>query len=76
MAELYLLRPLFPGNSEIDQMYKICAVLGSPTQAEWPEGYKLAAKMNFQFPKFVSTSLHSLIPNASNDAIDLISKML
>jgi serine/threonine protein kinase len=57
MAELYLLRPLFPGNSEVDQMYKICAILGSPSQAEWPEGYKLAAKMNFQFPKFVSTSL-------------------
>jgi protein kinase len=31
MAELFMLRPLFPGNSEIDQMYKICAVLGSPT---------------------------------------------
>jgi serine/threonine protein kinase len=31
MAELYLNRPLFPGNSEVDQMYKICAVLGSPT---------------------------------------------
>jgi serine/threonine protein kinase len=31
MAELYMLRPLFPGNSEIDQLYKICAVLGSPS---------------------------------------------
>ena len=42
MAELYLLRPLFPGNSEIDQMFKICSVLGTPTQLEWPEGYKQA----------------------------------
>lgn len=33
MAELYLLRPLFPGNNETDQIYKICAVLGSPSQA-------------------------------------------
>lgn len=57
-------------------MYKICAVLGTPSQGEWPEGYKLATKMNFQFPKFVSTSLSSLIPNASADAIDLMSKML
>ena len=31
MAELYLLRPLFPGNNETDQIYKICAVLGSPS---------------------------------------------
>jgi serine/threonine protein kinase len=47
MAELYMLRPLFPGNSEVDQMYKVCAVLGSPSSGEWPEGYKLAAKINF-----------------------------
>ena len=31
MAELFLLRPLFPGNNETDQIYKTCAVLGSPT---------------------------------------------
>ncbi len=57
MAELYLLRPLFPGNNETDQIYKICAVLGSPTQAQWPEGYKLASRIGFTFPKFVPTSL-------------------
>jgi serine/threonine protein kinase len=76
IAELYLLRPLFPGSSEVDQMFKICAILGSPSQADWPEGYKLASKINFSFPKFVSTSLSTLIPNASADAIDLIYKML
>ena len=31
-AELYTLRPLFPGSSEIDQMFKICAVMGTPTK--------------------------------------------
>lgn len=30
MAELYTLRPLFPGSSEIDQIFKICSVLGTP----------------------------------------------
>jgi serine/threonine protein kinase len=28
MAELYTKRPLFPGSSEIDQIYKVCSVLG------------------------------------------------
>ena len=32
MAELYTLRPLFPGSSEIDEIFKICAVLGTPTK--------------------------------------------
>lgn len=30
MAELYTLRPLFPGSSEIDEIFKICSVLGTP----------------------------------------------
>ena len=29
MAELYLLRPLFPGTSENDQIFKICSVMGT-----------------------------------------------
>lgn len=31
MAELYTFRPLFPGKSEADQMFKICQVLGTPS---------------------------------------------
>lgn len=29
-AELYTFMPLFPGNSEIDQIFKICSILGTP----------------------------------------------
>jgi hypothetical protein len=29
-AELITLRPLFPGQSEIDQVFRICELLGSP----------------------------------------------
>jgi len=72
MAELYTLRPLFPGSSEADEIYKICSVLGSPTQATWPDGCRLAKQMNFRFPQFVPTPLASLIPNASPDAIQLM----
>src|SRR5438270_10580745 len=30
LAELITLRPLFPGQSEVDQVWRICEVLGSP----------------------------------------------
>ena len=63
-AELYMLRPLFPGQNETDQIYKTCAVLGSPSKTDWPEGFKLASQIGFSFPKFVSTSLKTIIPNA------------
>lgn len=76
MAELFTLRPLFPGSSEADQIYKICSVLGSPTHSNWPEGMKLASQMNFRFPQFVPTSLASLIPHASAEAIHIITDLL
>ncbi|KAI8854520.1 kinase-like domain-containing protein [Chytridium lagenaria] len=34
LAELFTLRPLFPGTSELDQIYKICQVVGNPLQTE------------------------------------------
>lgn len=76
MAELYTFRPLFPGNSEIDEIFKICSVIGTPDKKEWPEGFKLAAAMNFKFPQFSPTSLATLIPNASPEAISLMTDML
>ncbi|KAL3988790.1 hypothetical protein ACER0C_013108 [Sarotherodon galilaeus] len=76
MAELYTLTPLFPGNSEVDQILKICQVLGTLKKLDWPEGFNLAASMNFRFPKCAPTSLRSLIPNASDDAITLMKDML
>ena len=42
MAELFTMRPLFPGQSEADQMNQICRVLGTPTKLVWPDGHKLA----------------------------------
>ena len=76
MAELYTFRPLFPGNSEIDEVFKICSVIGTPDKRDWPEGFKLAAAMNFKFPQFSPTSLATLIPNASPEAIALMTDML
>ncbi|MGH0157122.1 UNVERIFIED_CONTAM: hypothetical protein FKN15_032958 [Acipenser sinensis] len=42
MAELYTLRPLFPGNSEVDEIFKICQVLGTVK--------KVCSEITFSFP--------------------------
>ncbi|XP_038248939.1 serine/threonine-protein kinase MAK isoform X3 [Dermochelys coriacea] len=76
MAELYTLRPLFPGTSEVDEIFKICQVLGTPKKSDWPEGYQLASAMNFRFPQCIPMHLKTLIPNASNEAIQLMTDML
>jgi len=76
MAELFTLKPLFPGMSEPDELYRICSVLGSPTAATWPEGMKLAAAMKYKFPQFIATQLDQLIPEASPEAISLMTELL
>ncbi|XP_061521855.1 serine/threonine-protein kinase MAK isoform X2 [Phycodurus eques] len=76
MAELYTLRPLFPGNSEVDEIFKICQVLGTVKKLDWPEGYQLASAMNFRFPQCVPTPLKTLIPNAGREAISLMKDLL
>lgn len=45
-------------------------------QSDWPEGYQLAAAMNFRFPQCVSINLKTLIPNASSEALFLMNEML
>ncbi|KAM4770728.1 serine/threonine-protein kinase ICK [Rhinophrynus dorsalis] len=76
MAEVYTLRPLFPGSSEIDTIFKICQVLGTPKKTDWPEGYQLAGTMNFRWPQCVPNNLKTLIPNASSDGIQIMRDML
>ncbi|NXI45289.1 ICK kinase, partial [Galbula dea] len=76
MAEVYTLRPLFPGASEIDTIFKICQVLGTPKKNDWPEGYQLSASMNFRWPQCIPNNLKTLIPNASSEAVQLMRDML
>nr|XP_048319700.1 cyclin-dependent kinase F-4 isoform X2 [Ziziphus jujuba var. spinosa] len=75
MAELFTLRPLFPGASEADEIYKICSVIGSPTRDSWADGLHLASDINYQFPQLSGVHLSALVPSASNDAIDLIASL-
>lgn len=43
----------FLSCSEVDEIYKICSVIGSPNQNSWAEGLKLAENMNYEFPQVV-----------------------
>lgn len=64
LAELLNLKPLFPGQTEVDQVLYIVEILGNPTPeygkdergrqrggGAWPRGLRLAEKVGFEFPK-------------------------
>lgn len=74
LAELFLYRPLFPGDSEIDQLYKIFKILGTPTDDTYTNFSNLP---NYQpsFPKWKPVDF-SYFFNENHDFIDLIQKLL
>jgi len=73
LAELYLRRPLFPGQYEIDQLGKIFGVLGTPSEADWPRD---SSVMREAFPPRPSRGLEAIIPEMEPQALDLIKRML
>ncbi|KAL4614482.1 hypothetical protein ACB092_07G057100 [Castanea dentata] len=72
-AELLLRRPFLQGSSDIDQLGKIFAAFGTPTPSQWPDMVYLPDYVEYQYVP--SPTLRSLFPMASDDALDLLSKM-
>jgi len=62
IAELYTGLPLFPGATERDQLVRILQLMGTPTKDEWPEGYRLAAHMKFDIPKYEGAPISKVVP--------------
>ncbi|KAK5974609.1 Serine/threonine-protein kinase ICK, partial [Trichostrongylus colubriformis] len=76
MAELYMLRPLFPGTSELDQLFKIVTIMGTPNKEDWPEGHQLATAMNFRFPQAPPTPMETIVNTAGKDGMKLMMGMM
>ena len=72
MAELYNLKPLFPGQSEFDQIEKIVKILGTPKYDQWPEGYRLMENLNMQFPNCNRKDLRNLFFDISDEGINFL----
>ena len=75
-AELYLKKPLFPGTSETDEVYKICNVLGPPSESNYPDGYKLAQKLGIGLQNTAGCGLSSILTMTSPEGLDLIKMLL
>ena len=76
-GELLLRKPIFMGDAEINQLFKIFEVLGSPTDDTLP-GYKTFPHFSSNFPFYdKGTGLASKLVNtcASNEALDLLASM-
>mmetsp|Transcript_18371 Transcript_18371/g.16030 ORF Transcript_18371/g.16030 Transcript_18371/m.16030 type:complete len:115 (+) Transcript_18371:654-998(+) len=74
-AEMAQRRPLFCGDSEIDQIFKIFRIMGTPKESTWP-GVSNLPDFKPTFPKWQAQSLAKQCPNLDAKGIDLLTKMI
>ncbi|XP_010545939.1 PREDICTED: cyclin-dependent kinase A-1 [Tarenaya hassleriana] len=74
-AEMVNKKPLFPGDSEIDELFKIFRIMGTPNEDTW-RGVTSLPDYKSAFPKWKPKDLTSIVSNLDPSGIDLLSKML
>jgi cyclin-dependent kinase len=75
MAEMIIDKPLFPGDCEIGQLFKIFQICGTPNEDNWPNCSKLP-DYKMTFPQWKAKSMPELFLDLDKDALDLMCKFL
>jgi len=74
-SEMATRRPLFHGDSEIDQLFKIFRILGTPNEETWP-GVQDLPDYKPSFPMWRGNSLKESCSALDHHGLDLLQKML
>jgi cyclin-dependent kinase 1 len=75
LAEMVTKRPLFPGDSEIDEIFKIFRILGTPNEEVWP-GVTALPDWNEDFPVWPSLHVSRFTPGLCENGVDLLEQMM
>ncbi|XP_060058778.1 cyclin-dependent kinase 3 isoform X4 [Erinaceus europaeus] len=70
-AEMVTRRALFPGDSEIDQLFRIFRTLGTPSEAVWP-GVTQLPDYKGSFPRWTRKGLEEIVPSLEPEGQDLL----
>ena len=74
-AEMITRKPLFPGDSEIDEIFKIFRVLGTPNEESWP-GVTTLPNFKSTFPQWARRDIKKHIPTIDEYGADLLLNLL
>ncbi|CAF0955055.1 unnamed protein product [Brachionus calyciflorus] len=77
-AEMYLRRPLFMGQSDIDQLYKIFEIMGLPCEQDWPVNSVIPLK-SFSNNSNLNKNgdlLKKIMTNMDDKAMNLLRRLL
>ncbi|EJC99044.1 Pkinase-domain-containing protein [Fomitiporia mediterranea MF3/22] len=67
--------PLFPGDSEIDQIFKIFKLLGTPNEETWP-GVSQLPDYKATFPQWSAQSLSQHVSHLDSAGVDFLHSTL
>ncbi|KAK1936112.1 putative mitogen activated protein kinase [Babesia divergens] len=77
LAELLIGKPLFTGSSTINQLSKVVTLTGMPSEEDMESlGSPFTAMMMSSLPKTLQKPLKEYMPNAPDDAVDLVNRLL
>lgn len=68
--------PLFPGESDIEQLCCVLRALGTPSEEVWPGVKDLPDYNKISFPQTEPIPLEELVPDACEDALNLLKQFL
>ncbi|QRV94578.1 Cdc2 cyclin-dependent kinase [Ceratobasidium sp. AG-Ba] len=68
-------QPLFPGDSEIDQIFRIFRLLGTPNEEVWP-GVSQLPDYKETFPQWSAVDLAQTVRGIDSQGLDLIARTL
>nr|XP_023029574.1 cyclin-dependent kinase 20 [Leptinotarsa decemlineata] len=76
IAEMISRQPLFPGETDIEQLAIVLSTLGTPNERVWPGLTQLPDYNKIAFSPSVPKSWSIILPMADDATLQLISKML
>ncbi|GAA5943328.1 cyclin-dependent serine/threonine-protein kinase CDC28 [Sporobolomyces koalae] len=74
-AEMIMRQPLFPGDSEIDEIFRIFRLLGTPDDDVWP-GVTTLPDYKPTFPNWHAKDLAKHVEGSNSQSVELIEGML
>ncbi|ROV96148.1 hypothetical protein VSDG_05046 [Cytospora chrysosperma] len=76
VAEMLAGDALFPGATNEDQLRRIFAVLGTPTELSWPGISRFHRYNPAAWPMYAAQDLAMVVPQADRMAVDLLRRLL
>jgi len=74
-AEMAQKKALFAGDSEIDEIFKIFQLLGTPNESTW-QGVTKLKDFKSTFPQWKPQSIAKKVPRLDPEGLDLLTKMI